>query len=55
MLQSWVGAVVLSIAVSVLDLHILKRHWLFLLLPKAQVFRKLNGTVQVLAVALPPL
>lgn len=52
MLQSWVGAVVLSIAVSVLDLHTLKRHWLSLLPPKAQVLRKLNGTMQV---ALPPL
>lgn len=50
MLQCWVGAVVLSIAISVLDLHTL-----FLLPPKAQELRKLNGTMQVLAVALPPL
>lgn len=55
MLQSWVGAVVLRIAISVLGLHALKRHWLFLPPPKVQVLRKLNGTAQVLAVALPPL
>lgn len=55
MLQSWVGAVVPSIASSVMDLHTLKRHWLFSLAPKAQVLRKPSGTMQVLAVALPPL
>lgn len=55
MIQGWVGAVVLSTAISVLDIYTLKRHWLFLVPPKAQVLRKLSGTMQVLAVALPPL